>query len=114
MLGCIDPGGLVVKHLVGHARQDVGTDTDVDEAGSRDLQRLAQIRDVDAGDEVCSDVTRRAPLILGKPEGGIGLEVTELRLGRGPQLRVGPRGGLEAFREHSDQRQHRHIVPQAS
>ncbi len=111
--GHLDAGVRVLEHLGRDLREHVRPDADVDEAGAGDLHRLAQVVEVEACHQVGRDLAGRTTLLLREAEGDVALEVPELRLRRRSELGVYSRHGLEAFSEGLDQRQHRHIVPQA-
>ena len=84
----VDAAVRVLEERGGRGRQHVGAHAEVDEARTRDLQRLAQVLDVETLHDVRRDLAGRAPLLLGQTECDIGLEVSELGLGGGTHLGV--------------------------
>ena len=63
--------------------------------GSGDLRRLAQVGEVELLEDAAGHHPRRLTLTLGQAQRDIGLEVSELRLGGRPKLRVDAGDGLD-------------------
>jgi hypothetical protein len=83
-----------------------GLQPEVDESWAGDLGRLGKIRQLQPGHDLRRDLAGRLPLGLGEPKGDVGLEVSELRLGRRAQLRVNPGYGFDPGSEQGGQRRH--------
>ena len=93
------------------AGQHVGTQTQVDEPRAGNVRGLAQVLDIELGDDIGSDVARRASFLLGQPQCDVGLEMPELWLRSGAQLRISAGDGLDPGSELSRKRRHSAILP---
>ena len=87
------------QELGGGGGQHVRLDPEVDETRSGDLERFAQVVEVQLLDDAGGNLARRLALGLGQAQRHVRLEVAELRLGGGAHLRVDAGDGLDPLGE---------------
>ena len=77
-----------------------GEEAEIDEAGAGDFGRGAEVRHVEARDDLGGELARVGALLLGEDHGGIGLVVAETGVGGGLDAGIGQaevgEGGAEA------------------
>jgi hypothetical protein len=96
-----------VGELVGHRLgQHIGAQPEVDKPRTRDLRRLAEVGDLQLGHDLGRHIAGTAALGIGQAERHVGLEMAELRLGGGPELRVDAGDGFDPSAQQRRKRGH--------
>ncbi len=90
-----------------------GLEPDVDEAWAGDLQRLAQVVELNLVDDVLGDDARRALLLLGEAQGDVRLEVPELRFGGRAEFGIDADDITQTLIKFGRQRRHGDHLPTA-